>query len=218
MPFGAARRARAAPAAVVLQADVDVVRTAHVGADPVGERGRHRVDEVPRPALVPADVEPAVVADQQVLRVLRVDPDRVLVDVTGRAVAAGIVERREGLAAVERLRYRQPGDVDRLVVRRIDAQLAEVHRPRVAVADVRPARALVVGAEDAAARRIERGRRRRRARGLLRAAPESAARPGVVAPVVGDAATAAPAPPAGAAPAGGRGCRGAASAGFGNRA
>ena len=76
-------------------------------------------------ALVPADVEPAVVADHDVLRVLRIDPDRVLIDVARLAVAAGGVERRERLAAVERLRDRQAGDVDRLVVRRIDAQLAE---------------------------------------------------------------------------------------------
>ena len=120
--------------------------------DDVGERRGHRVHEVPRLALVPADVETAVVADHDVLRVLRIDPDRVLIDVAGLAVAAGLVERRERLAAVERLRDRQARDVDRLVVRRIDAELAEVHRPRVAVADERPGLALVLRAEDAAAR------------------------------------------------------------------
>ena len=149
---------RPAPAAVVLQADVDVVRPAHVGAHPVGKRRGHRVDEVPRPALVPRDVQPAVIADDQMLRVLRIDPQRVLVDMTGGVVAAGVVECCERASTIERLRPGQAGGVDRLVVGRIDAQLAEVHRPRVAVAHVRPGRTLVLRPEDAAAARIERRR------------------------------------------------------------
>jgi hypothetical protein len=35
------------------------------------------------------------------LRVLRIDPDRVLIDVPGSAVAPGVVESGEGLAAVQ---------------------------------------------------------------------------------------------------------------------
>src|SRR4029434_4957393 len=138
----AAHGARAAPAAVVLKPDVHVVRVAHVRGHDVGERGRHRVDEVPRAALIPADVEPAVVADHDVLGIFLCDPDRVLIDVTGPTFAAGGVERRERLAAVERLRDRQTGDVDRLVVAGIDAELAEIHRARVAVAHQRPGLAL----------------------------------------------------------------------------
>ena len=187
-----AHGARPAPAAVVLQPDVDVVRPAHVGADDVRQRGGHRVDEVPGLALVPADVETAVVAAHDVLRVLRVDPDAVLIDVAGLAAAAGFVERHERLAAVERFRDRQARDVDRLVVRRIDADLAEVHRARVAVADVRPGLALVLGAEDAAARRIEwrhHLRRSGRAGLLASTAAETPSGSGVVAPVVTAAAT-----------------------------
>ena len=60
----AARRARAAPAAVVLQAAADVVRLPHVGADCVELADRQRVHVLPRVRLVVADVEPAVVADR----------------------------------------------------------------------------------------------------------------------------------------------------------
>ena len=177
MPVGRlAGGARPAPAAVVLQADVDVVRPAHVGADPVRKRCGHRVDEVPRPALVPRDVQPAVVADDQMLRVLRIDPQRVLIDMTGGVVAARVVECCERASTIERLRPRQTGDVNGLVVGRIDAQLTEVHRPRVAVAHVRPGRTLVVGPEDAAAARIERRRNLWRCR-LPGPAPPPRSRP-----------------------------------------
>ena len=107
---------------------------------------------------------------------------------------AGLVERHEGFPAVERLRNRQPRDINRLVVRRVDADLTEVHRPRIAIADVRPRLSLVVGAEDAATRRIEwRGRpRTRRFLSTAAAAAEAGARTGVVAPVVRDAPSRAP--------------------------
>ena len=85
-----------------------------------------------------------------------------VIDVARCTVAASLVERGERTAAVERFHDRQSGDVDRLVVGRVDAQLAEVHRPRIAVADVRPAPALVLRSEDAAASRVERGGRLRR--------------------------------------------------------
>src|SRR5439155_17067857 len=52
----AAHGARAAPAPVVLQADVNEVRPAHVGGDDVGEPRRHGVHVVPRLALIPTDV------------------------------------------------------------------------------------------------------------------------------------------------------------------
>src|SRR6185437_15680037 len=90
-------RARAAPRIVVLQPGVHVVRMLVVGGNDVGEPGRHRGDEVPRAALIPADVETAVVADHEVVRVPRIDEDRVLIDVRRRVVAAGFVERSEGL-------------------------------------------------------------------------------------------------------------------------
>ncbi len=163
----------------------------HVGRHPIGERGGHRVDEVPRSPLIPADVEPAVVADHDVLGVLRIDPDGVLIDVPRRVVAARVVERRERLSAVERLRDRQTRDVNRLVGRRIHAQLAEVHRPRVAVAHGLPRAALVLRTEHAVALRIEHGRRRGCSGLLLAAAAgaKSSAGSAVVAPVEAAAST-----------------------------
>ncbi len=62
-----ARRARAAPGPVVLQAAAHVVRLPHVGADRVELPGGHRVDEVPGVALVVAHVEAAVVAVHHVV-------------------------------------------------------------------------------------------------------------------------------------------------------
>jgi hypothetical protein len=50
----------------------------------------------------------AVVADHKVLRILRIDPDRVLIDVAGIAVAAGVIERGKCLPAVERFRDGRP--------------------------------------------------------------------------------------------------------------
>jgi hypothetical protein len=73
--------ARAAPTVVVLQARVDVIRMLIVGGHDIGETGRHRGDEVPGLALIVADVQATVVADHQMLAIVRIDPDRVLIDV-----------------------------------------------------------------------------------------------------------------------------------------
>src|SRR6185312_13600376 len=108
------------------------------------------------PALVPADVEAAVLADGEVLRIPRIDPERVLIDVARIAVPARSFEGHEGLPAIERFRPRQAGEIDELFGRRLDAKLAEVHRPRVAVADDRPRRAFVRGSEYTADRRVGR--------------------------------------------------------------
>ena len=118
-----------------------------------------------------------------------------LIDVARRLVAAGDVERGERLATVERLRNRQARDVDRPVVGRIDAQLAEIHRTRVALRHLRPRLAAILGSEDAAALDVHCGRRpagRRLRRSLAASAAAataaasgliSARRAAVVAPV-----------------------------------
>src|SRR5262249_49258873 len=86
----AALRARTAPTVVVLEAGVDVIRMLIVSGDDVRQSRCHRRDEIPRAALGVAHIEAAVVADHEMIRVLRIDPDRVLIDVRGLAVAAGI--------------------------------------------------------------------------------------------------------------------------------
>ena len=107
-------------------------------------------------------------------------------------MSSGIVERGEGLPAVERFRDRQTCDIDRLVVGGIDPHLAEIHRTCVAVADERPRVAFVFRPQNAAALRDEFGRRPPRGRlRRLRAKPATAAAAGdesvcqtaVVAPV-----------------------------------
>ena len=81
---------------------------------------------------------------------------RELIDVARAHIAAGIVQRRERLASVERFRDRQARHEDCLVVARIDPELTEIHRPRVAVARVRPRLAAILGTKDAATRDVER--------------------------------------------------------------
>ena len=90
-------------------------------------------------------VEAAVAADEHVPAVARVDPQGVLVGVD--AVAAVGLER---LAAVVGAVQRDAEDVEVLVVGRIDADLAEVHRPGVEAVDARPGLAAVGGLVDAA--------------------------------------------------------------------
>src|SRR6185369_14860122 len=128
-------------------AAVDVVeRQVVVDADAVELGDRQVLDEVPVLAAVPALVDAAVVAVDQVVGVVGVDPQRVVVDVLA-VLEAG----RPSLAAVL-------ADVDR-GVHRVDAvealgvghQLLVVLRARRDVAALLlPALAAVAGAEEAA--------------------------------------------------------------------
>ena len=90
-------------------------------------------------------VEAAVAADEHVPAVARVDPEGVLIGVD--AVAAVVLER---LAAVGRAVEADAEDVNVLVVAGIDADLAEVHRPRIDAVDARPRFAAVGRFVDAA--------------------------------------------------------------------
>ncbi len=123
--------ARAHPAAVVLEAAVDVVGMRVVDRHAVVLRERQRGDvEELHPAVV-ADADAAVVELHHVAGVFRVDPHEAVVAVRGRP------RRRERLAAVigERVGVQH---VDALVVVRVDGRLACVHRPRVPVRHERP--------------------------------------------------------------------------------
>ena len=188
MPDGAADFARAAPVVVVLHPAADVERDRHVVADVVEEPDRQVGQELPVFCAVVRHGEAAIVANQHVLRVGRVDPDRMDV-VVCRLGDVG----RDGPAAVERLVQADTAEIDHFRVARVDVDLAEVHRPRVGVVDLAPGRARVVGAihpgglvvECAAAtaaatrrRRRRRGRRRRRARSFLCRRAATAAAPG----------------------------------------
>src|SRR2546423_1329672 len=80
-PGGVRRRGRAAPAAVVLEAAVDAVRGPHVHRDAVELADREPPAGGERLAPVLRHVQPAVVPEDQVVRVLRVDPQGVVVAV-----------------------------------------------------------------------------------------------------------------------------------------
>src|SRR5262245_18205256 len=129
--------------------------------------------------------------------IFRIDPDSVLIDVTWRTVSTAVIEAGKGLSAVERRRDRQSRDVNRLVARRIHANLAEVHPASIAIAHEGPRCPLVLGTQHAATRGVE---CRRSLIGISRciAAPtatattaaKTARRSAVVTPVEATAATA----------------------------
>ena len=76
-----AHRARPAPGVVVLQARADVIRRLHVEFDVVGLRPQHVRQPGPGARAVARNADAAVVADDDVPRIARVDPHRVMIDV-----------------------------------------------------------------------------------------------------------------------------------------
>src|SRR5262245_20426260 len=142
--------ARAAPTAVILQASANVVRLSHVHSDSVELRRRDVVNELPSRGLVVADIQTAVVADNQVVRVIRIDPQRVVIAVRDA------LNHLECFAAVGGFVEGGAAGVDDLVVLGVDTNLAVVHRAIVVVAHDPPGLALVVRAPDAAPLRVGR--------------------------------------------------------------
>src|SRR5262245_38705122 len=142
--------ARAAPTAVILQASANVVRLSHVHSDSVELRRRDVVNELPSRGLVVADIQTAVVADNQVVRVIRIDPQRVVIAVRDA------LNHLERFAAVGGFVEGGAAGVDDLVVLGVDTNLAVVHRAIVVVAHDAPGLAFIVRAPDAAALRVGR--------------------------------------------------------------
>ncbi len=143
-----------AEAAVVLHRAVDLERRPHIVGD-VEELadGDSVLPVAPVPALVVGHGDALVEALDQVVRVLRVDPQ-------GVVVAARAPDVFEGLAAVGRDAERHAQDVDGVLIVGVDADLAE--NPAVGVgvalherllfggqpAHLLPGSARVVGPED----------------------------------------------------------------------
>ena len=100
----------------------DVVRHAVVDGHVVELADRQRRRE-PGLAAVHGDIHAAVVGSDHALRVLRVDPEVVVIAV---AVALDVLER---LAAVDALEQRHLGEPDHVGVRRVDGQVREVPGP-----------------------------------------------------------------------------------------
>ncbi len=152
------RRRRSGPGAVVLQAAVDAVRPPHVVADVVELRHRQGPEEAPLPAFAVRHVDAAVGAEQHLVRVLRVDPERVMVAV--RTAEGRTARGVEGLAAVRAHRQRIARFIDGLVVRGIDDEMGEVERPHLDVerrVDLPPALADVVRTVEGRLLRLDQG-------------------------------------------------------------
>src|SRR5262245_15022547 len=92
-----------------------------------------------RPSVV-SDIEPAVNADDHVPAVFRVEPQGVTVGVHPAAEVAA-----EGPAPVRRTVLLNTQRVDELVILRVHADDAEVHRPWVEAVDAGPRLAAVRG-------------------------------------------------------------------------
>ena len=146
----AVKRARvggAAPGIVVLEATADVVRIAHVVADRVELAEGQVVEHAPVGGPVPGRGDAAVAPEDEVVGVVRVDPECMMVDVDllGTVVA-------EGAAAIVGDHQRASQEVDAVHVARVDPHLGVVHRTRVGPGHLFPAVAPVEGAEEAVLR------------------------------------------------------------------
>src|SRR5258706_13434884 len=117
------RLARPAPRTVILQAAIDVIGLAHVGGNSIELRRRNSVYEFPCVSLIVTDVESAIVYDQKVLAVLRIDPAGMMI-----AVRNPGLQRFESLAAVGGPAEVQPAHKNVFRVAGIDANLTVIHR------------------------------------------------------------------------------------------
>ena len=77
----AARLARTAPRTVVLQATINVIRFPHIGSHSIKLTRDNRIDELPGVTLIVSDIQAAIVSNQKVFAVLRIDPAGVMVAV-----------------------------------------------------------------------------------------------------------------------------------------
>ena len=137
-PPAAARAVRPAPASVVLQTAVDIVIRARIDGDMVELTDRHLVELVPLFHPVVSDIDPAVGTEDDVFAVARIDPHRVVIGVHAAAAVAG-----EGDAAVLGAVERDAEDVHVVGIGGVDADLAEIHGPRIERVDTRPRLAAV---------------------------------------------------------------------------
>src|SRR6185436_5552437 len=110
-------------------------------------------------------IETAVVAEQDVVVVLRIDPDRVMVAVRDARNLTPV------LSAVDALEERRPTLVGDLRVGRIDSDLAVIHPAVTLVRQELPGPAAVVRSPDAALLRIGRWGRRLSASATSATAP-----------------------------------------------
>ncbi len=116
---------RGAPDPVILKAAIDAIGSVQVEAHLVDLGGVDALDRLPGFPAVVGNVDPAVVAVDEMGRVRGVDPEPVVVRVDARP------DGPELLAAVVRYEKARRQDIDRPVVRGIDVDLAVVERSRI---------------------------------------------------------------------------------------
>ena len=137
---------RSAERIVVLQSAVDVIeRRRVVGVDVVVLRERQVREEGPGRGAIKRAVEAAVVADQQVAGVVRIDPDDVVVD-----VHVPLAKRPQRLTAIVGDLEDHVGNVDAIDVNRVGEDVAVIHCTGVVVSAPLPGDAVVGRAIDAA--------------------------------------------------------------------
>ena len=138
------RLTRPAPAAVVLQAAVDVVkRLPHVRRDRVVLRDGEVGNEVDGATTIVTDVDAAVAADDEMIGIRRIDPHRVMIGVRR---TGGIPE---SATAIGRDLQRHPHEIHAIGIRWIDPNLAHVPWIRERRPGFLPARAAIIRTIDA---------------------------------------------------------------------
>ncbi len=142
--------ARPHPRVRVLHPAVDPVRVAIVHRDPVELADGEVVEAVVGDAKVPAFVQSAVAAEEQVARIARVDPQRVVVVLEAQVVRGRVRHRLEGGAAVFALGWLHAHQPHALVGGGVDVRFAVVHRPGVVATGLFPSGARVLRAIRAA--------------------------------------------------------------------
>ena len=115
---------RAPPGAVILQAAIDVVRVIVIDRNMVELGERHVAHKTPCFTAVMRYSQAAVVADDNVTGIVRVDPERMVIDVQRVAGLATIDDRVqfEGLAAVDRHAQACCNIVESIGIRRIGCE------------------------------------------------------------------------------------------------
>ena len=129
-----------------------MVGAAHVGADDVELSEGDVVDARPRPRRVARGEHAAVVAENQIRRLARIDPQRMMVTCTLRAPSL-----RNVLPASSDDIQRRAQHVDAPIIGRVDANLTVVQRSRIERVDFGPFLAAVVAAIKPDSRRCYRG-------------------------------------------------------------
>ena len=134
-----ARRAGTTPVIIVLHTAAHVERHFHVERNVIKQSDRQIRNERPGAVHIVGDRQPSVIANQHMVGVLRINPDRVHVVVRDQR---GVCFKRA--SAIHRQMETHTRHVNAIGVYRIDTHLTEVHRTRIGRTRFAPRHAPVV--------------------------------------------------------------------------